>query len=51
MDGVTDTRTAVTMSKFGGLSVLNLEGIQTRYEKPDEVLEEIARLPMTRLPL
>ena len=45
MDGVTDPKTAVIMSKLGGLSVLNLEGIQTRYEKPDEVLEEIAQAP------
>ncbi|HAS04369.1 MAG TPA: GuaB3 family IMP dehydrogenase-related protein, partial [Dehalococcoidia bacterium] len=45
MDGVTDTKTASLMSKFGGLSVLNLEGIQTRYERPDEVLEEIAQAP------
>jgi len=45
MDGVTDTKTAVIMSKLGGLSVLNLEGIQTRYENPDDILEEIAQAP------
>jgi IMP dehydrogenase len=45
MDAVTDPKTAVIMSKFGGLSVLNLEGIQTRYERPDDVLEEIAQTP------
>ena len=45
MDGVTDTRTAILMSKLGGLSVLNLEGIQTRYENPDDVLEEIVQAP------
>jgi IMP dehydrogenase len=45
MDAVTDPRTAVILSKLGGLSVLNLEGIQTRYEKPDEILEEIAQTP------
>jgi IMP dehydrogenase len=43
MDGVVDVRFAVTMSKLGGLAVLNLEGIQTRYEKPSEVLEKIAK--------
>ena len=43
MDGVTDVRFAVAMSQFGGLAVLNLEGVQTRYEDPDEVLLEIAR--------
>lgn len=43
MDGVTDVNFAVTMSKLGGLAVLNLEGVQTRYDNPDEVLIEIAR--------
>jgi IMP dehydrogenase len=41
MDGVTDTRFAVEMGRFGGLAVLNLEGVQTRYEAPDEVIERI----------
>jgi IMP dehydrogenase len=31
MDGVVDVRFAITMSKLGGLAVLNLEGVQTRY--------------------
>lgn len=43
MDGVTDVRTAITLSKLGGLGVLHLEGIQTRYDNPDDVLAEIAR--------
>ncbi len=43
MDGVTDVRTAVIMSKLGGLGVLHLEGVQTRYDNPDDVLAEIAR--------
>ncbi len=42
MDGVVDVKFAIRMSQVGGLAVLNLEGIQTRYENPDEVLEEIA---------
>jgi IMP dehydrogenase len=42
MDGVTDVKMAIAMSKFGGLAVLNLEGVQTRYEKPEQVLTEIA---------
>ncbi len=42
MDGVVDVRFAVAMSKLGGLAVLNLEGVQTRYEKPEEVLKKIA---------
>ncbi len=42
MDGVVDTRMAIQMSKLGGLGVLNLEGVQTRYEEPGAILEEIA---------
>jgi IMP dehydrogenase len=41
MDGVTDPRFAIEMGRFGGLAVLNLEGIQTRYENPDDVIERI----------
>ncbi len=43
MDGVTDVRIATILSKMGGLAVLNLEGVQTRYEDPKEVLAQIAR--------
>jgi len=42
MDGVVDVKFAVAMSKLGGIAVLNLDGIQTRYENPDSVLEDIA---------
>ena len=45
MDAVTDVNYAILMSKLGGLGVLNLEGIQTRYEKPQEILLEIAQAP------
>ena len=45
MDGVVDPRFAVTMGKLGGLAVLNLEGVQTRYENADEQLDRIASLP------
>jgi IMP dehydrogenase len=38
MDGVVDVRFAVAMSKLGGLAVLNLEGVQTRYKNPREDL-------------
>ena len=41
MDGVTDPRFAIEMGRLGGLAVLNLEGVQTRYENPDEVIEQI----------
>ncbi|MDD4980612.1 MAG: GuaB3 family IMP dehydrogenase-related protein [Candidatus Omnitrophica bacterium] len=43
MDGVVDVRFAIEMSKLGGIAVLNLDGVQTRYENPDEVLKKIAR--------
>jgi len=43
MDGVTDVNFAILMSQLGGLAVLNLEGIQTRYENPQELLVEIAQ--------
>ena len=42
MDAVVDPKFAARFSKLGGLAVLNLEGVQTRYENPDDVLEEIA---------
>jgi len=42
MDGVVDVNFAVAMSKLGGIAVLNLDGIQTRYENPDLVLEKIS---------
>ena len=41
MDGVVDVRFAIEMSKLGGLAVLNLEGVQTRYKNPQEVLHKI----------
>src|SRR5438552_7586814 len=44
MDGVVSTRTAGIMGKLGGLAVLNLEGIFTRYEDAEEQLEHIAAL-------
>lgn len=43
MDGVVDVRFSHAMSELGGIAVLNLDGVQTRYEDPDEVLEEIAK--------
>ncbi|MDP2984176.1 MAG: GuaB3 family IMP dehydrogenase-related protein [Candidatus Latescibacter sp.] len=42
MDGVVDTRFAIAMAKLGGLAVLNLEGVQTRYENPAELLDKVA---------
>jgi IMP dehydrogenase len=45
MDGVVSPTTAGIIGKLGGLAVLNLEGIFTRYEDADEQLERIAKLP------
>src|SRR6202046_378642 len=44
MDGVVSPRTAVEMGRLGGLAVLNLEGLWTRYEDPDSLFEEISHL-------
>ncbi|HEY3248588.1 MAG TPA: GuaB3 family IMP dehydrogenase-related protein [bacterium] len=45
MDSVVDPSVAVMLSSLGALAVLNAEGIQTRYDDPDAVLEEIAAAP------
>src|SRR4051794_25036433 len=45
MDGVISPETATILGKEGGLGVLNLEGIFTRYEDAEEQLERIAQLP------
>lgn len=41
MDGVVDCRFAIEMGRLGGVAVLNLEGIQTRYENPEEIVDQI----------
>jgi IMP dehydrogenase len=46
MDGVVDTTFAAEMGRLGGLAVLNLDGVQTRYEDPSEVLQAIADAPV-----
>lgn len=43
MDGVVDVNFAVKMGKLGGIAVLNLDGIQTRYDNPDAILDQIAK--------
>ena len=43
MDGVVDVRFAIEMARLGGIAVLNLDGIQTRYENPEEILKKIAK--------
>ena len=42
MDGVVDVGMAVELSRLGALGVLNLEGVQCRYEDPNPVLDRIA---------
>jgi IMP dehydrogenase len=49
MDAVTDVNFAVLMNQKGGLAVLHLEGVQTRYDKPQEVLAEIAQAPQAKV--
>jgi IMP dehydrogenase len=44
MDGVVSPQTAIMLGKLGGVGVLNLEGIFTRYENADKELERIAKL-------
>ncbi len=52
MDGVVDVKFAAMLSKMGGLGVLHLEGVQTRYENPDEVLKTISKAtPQEATPL
>jgi IMP dehydrogenase len=45
MDAVVDPRIAGLIAGLGGLAVLNLEGVQTRYDDPDAVLARIAAAP------
>lgn len=47
MDGVVDVGMAVKLSQLGALGVLNLEGIQTRYEDPNPILDRIAAVGTT----
>ncbi len=42
MDSVVDVQTAIELSRLGSLGVLNMEGIQTRYNDPEKVLDEIS---------
>jgi IMP dehydrogenase len=45
MDAVADVRLAGALAGFGGVAVLNLEGVQARYDDPDAVLARIAETP------
>ena len=48
MDSVTSPATAIAMGKMGALGVLDLEGLWTRYDNPQPLLDEIAELPAER---
>ncbi len=45
MDGVVSPKTAILMSKYGGLGVLNLNGIWAKYENAEEMLDKITSVP------
>ena len=45
MDAVVDVRMAGALARLGGLAILNLECVQTRYDDPDAILERIAPAP------
>ncbi|WP_434688195.1 GuaB3 family IMP dehydrogenase-related protein [Pseudanabaena minima] len=47
MDGVVDVGMAVKLSDLGALGVINLDGIQTRYDNPTPILEKIASVGVT----
>lgn len=49
MDAVVDPNFAILLHKLGGLAVLNLDGIQTRYEKPEEMLIQIVQAPADKV--
>ena len=44
MDSVMSPETAIALGKYGGLGVLNLEGLWTRYEAPEPLLAEVSEL-------
>ena len=43
MDGVVDVRFAIEMSRLGGLAVLNLDGVQARYDDPSDAIKQIVQ--------
>ncbi len=49
MDAVVDVNFAILMDRLGGLAVFNLDGIQTRYDNPAEILAEIAQAPANKI--
>src|SRR5919202_1640837 len=51
MDGVTSPATAIEVGRLGGVGVLNLEGLWTRFDDPEPLLDEIADLPADKATL
>jgi IMP dehydrogenase len=49
MDSVMSPATAVELGRLGGLGVLDLEGLWTRYEDPEPLLDEIASMPADKV--
>ena len=49
MDAVVDPNFAIRLNNLGGLAVLNLDGVQTRYDNPQDILEEIIRASDTEV--
>lgn len=48
MDSAISPATAIEIGRLGGLGVLNLEGLWTRYDDPQPLFDEIAELPAER---
>jgi IMP dehydrogenase len=48
MDGVVSPATAIEIGLLGGVGVLNLEGVWTRYDDPEPLLEEISHLDVDK---
>src|SRR3954471_2859117 len=48
MDSVMSPQTAVAFGQYGGLGVLDLEGLWTRYDDPTDLLDEVSGLAGTR---
>lgn len=49
MDAIVDPGLAITFNKLGGLAILNLDGIQSRYDKPEDILVEVAQATDTEV--
>jgi len=49
MDAVVDPNFAILLHKLGGLAVLNLDGVQARYKKPEDILAKITQAPDTEV--